>query len=263
MNIKRLFALLLAVCMILTMGACGKSGGAYTVVETLAEGEYAIGFRNNDPVGDYVVAALQVLSANGKVAELETKWFNDDVIHIDKDAGALEKLGNIPQRSFIMGLDADNFPMSYVSNGVYMGFDVELCRAVCDLLGWELKFAEVEDESKAYVHLISGNVDAVWGGMLLNPDETNYSVRCPYMEGGSVVVVLAGSGLGNLRKLSDKHIGMNEAPRYADALATTTLGTTAQITAIPDGSEVLFDSLYNGTYDAIVTDHAAALYYMR
>lgn len=263
MKAKRLFALLLAVCIILSVGACGRTGGAYTIVEVLEEGNYAIGFRNNDPTADYVEAALKVLAARGKVAELETKWFNDNVIRIDKDAGALEKLGNIPQRSFIMGLDPDNFPMSYVSNGVYMGFDVELCRAVCDLLGWELKFAEVEDEGKAYVHLISGNVDAVWGGMLLNPNEKDYSVRCPYMKGGSVIVVLAGSGLNSLRKLGDKCIGMNDAPRYAQALQGTGLSSTAQVVVMSEGSEVLFDSLYSGTYDAIVTDYAAAQYYMR
>lgn len=260
---KRLIALVLAVCLGLTLCACGNTGGAYTMVDTLISGTYALGFRNDDPVADYVEAALHVLAANGKVAELEVKWFNDDVIDIDKDAAALEKLGDVPQRSLIMGLDPDNFPMSYVSNGVYMGFDVELCRAVCDLLGWQLKFAEVEDESKAFVHLSSGNVDVVWGGMLLNADETNYQVRCPYMKGGTVLMVLAGSGLNSVRKLSDKKIGMNDAQRYSDALVTTGLGDTAQIIVTEDGSDLLFDGLYKGTYDAIITDMAAAKYYMR
>ena len=163
-----------------------------------------------------------------------------------------------------MGLDPDNFPMSYVSNGVYMGFDVELCRAVCDLLGWQLKFAEVEDESKAFVHLSSGNADVIWGGMIFDPKETSYDVRCPYMDGGCVLMVLAGSGLGSERKLAGKTIGMNEAPRYAEALAATELKTTAaQIVVVEDGNDRIFDSLYKGIYDAIITDYATAKYYMR
>lgn len=265
MNMKRMIALMLTLCMVLTLCACGKTGGAYTMVETLNEGQYAIGFRNDDPIADYVEAALQVLTANGKVAELEIRWFNDtNITHFDKDTNALAKLGDIPDRTLIMGLDPDNFPMSYVSNGVYMGFDVELCRAVCELLGWELKFCEVEDETKAFVHLYSGNADVIWGGMLLDQQETTYSVRCPYMDGGNVLMVLAGSGLGSMRKLSGKTIGMNDAPRYANALAATELKQTAgQIVVTEDGNDLVFDGLYKGMYDAIVTDYATAKYYMR
>lgn len=265
MNMKRIIPLILALCMVLTLCACGKTGGAYTMVEKLNEGQYAIGFRNDDPIADYVEAALKVLAANGKVAELEVRWFNDTgITDFDKDTNALAKVGEIPERTLIMGLDPDNFPMSYVSNGVYMGFDVELCREVCNLLGWQLQFCEVEDESKAFVHLYSGNADVIWGGMLLNQKETTYSVRCPYMDGGNVLVVLAGSGLGSVRKLSGKTIGMNDAPRYAEALATTELKQTAgQIVITEDGNDLVFDGLYKGLYDAIVTDYATAKYYMR
>lgn len=264
MKMKKLIALVLSVGTLLTLCACNKTGGAYTMVDTLTEGTYAIAFRNDDPVADYVEAAVKVLAANGKVAELEVKWFNDSCTDFEKDSNALAKLGDIPQRTLIMGLDPDNFPMSYVSNGVYMGFDVELCRAVCDLLGWQLKFAEVEDESKAFVHLSSGNADVIWGGMIFDPKETSYDVRCPYMDGGCVLMVLAGSGLGSERKLAGKTIGMNEAPRYAEALAATELKTTAaQIVVVEDGNDRIFDSLYKGIYDAIITDYATAKYYMR
>ena len=264
MKMKRLITLFLALCMVLALCACGKTGGAYTMVETLNEGQYAIGFRTDDPIADWVEAALKVLAANGKIAELEVRWFNDtNITDFPKDVNALAKMGEIPQRTLIMGLDPHNFPMSYESNGVYMGFDVELCREVCNLLGWQLKFCEVEDESKAFVHLYSGNADVIWGGMLLNQKETTFSVRCPYMDGGNVLVVLAGSGLNSLRKLGDKCIGMNDAPRYAQALQGTGLSSTAQVVVMSEGSEVLFDSLYSGTYDAIVTDYAAAQYYMR
>ncbi len=261
---KRLSALVLAVCMLLTLCACNKTGGAYTLVATLSEGKYAIGFRNDDPIADYVEAALKVLAANGKVAELEIKWFNDYCTDFSKDGNALSKLPAAEPRTLIMGLDPDNFPMSYKSNEVYMGFDVELCRAVCDLLGWTLQFCEVEDESKAFVHLYSGNADVVWGGMLLDTTEKNFSVRCPYMDGGVVLVSLAGSGLNSIRKLSGGIIGMNDAPKYMAAFKTTDLKTTAGGTVIcEEGNDVVFDNLYRGEYNAVVTDMAAAKYYMR
>ena len=262
---KKLTALVLAVCLALTLCGCGKTGGAYKQIETLTEGQYAIGFRADDPIADYVEAALKVLTANGRVADLESRWFSKTgLTDFGKDADALVKLGDIPQRTLIMGLDPDNFPMSYKSNDVYMGFDVELCRAVCDLLGWTLRFCEVEDETKAFVHLYSGNADVVWGGMLLNPDETTFEVRCPYMDGGVVLVTLADGGMGSIRKLAGATIGMNEAPKYMEAFNKTELKTTAGIIAISEeGSEVMFDRLYKGEYHAIVVDMAAAIYYMR
>jgi len=264
-KLNRLFALLLAVCMMLTLCACGQTGGAYTIVETLSEGSYAIAFRNNDPVGDYMEAAIKVLASNGKVAELETKWFGKTgVTDFEKDGSALNDLPQPAPRVMIMGLDPDNFPMSYESNGVYMGFDVEMCRAACEMLGWTLRFSEVGDESEAFVHLNSGNADVVWGGMILDTAEQNFSVRCPYMDGGCVLVVLAGSGNGSVRKLGGQVIAMNSAKRYMDALSTCELIQTAgQIVVTDDGNDMVFDRLYRGEFAGIVTDMATAKYYMR
>ena len=62
MKFQRITALLLAGCLCLTLIGCGnRSGGAYTMIETLTEGQYAIGFRNGDPAAEYVQAALKVL----------------------------------------------------------------------------------------------------------------------------------------------------------------------------------------------------------
>ena len=51
----RFFALLLCLCLLMGLCACGnRTGGAYTKIATLAEGTYGIGFRNEDPAGHYV-----------------------------------------------------------------------------------------------------------------------------------------------------------------------------------------------------------------
>ena len=43
-------------------------------------------------------------------------------------------------KTFIMGIDAEYPPFSYLdADGNYTGFDVEVCKAACDLLGWELQ----------------------------------------------------------------------------------------------------------------------------
>ena len=79
MKLQRITALLLAVCLCLTLIGCGnRSGGAYTMIETLTEGQYAIGFRNGDPAAEYVQAALKVLSAQGRIGEISVKWFGKE-----------------------------------------------------------------------------------------------------------------------------------------------------------------------------------------
>ena len=108
---KRMITLVLALCMVLTLCGCGKTGGAYKQIDTLTEGKYAIGFRADDPIADYVEAALKVLTASGRVADLEARWFNDTgLTDFGKDAQALAKLGEIPERSLIMGLDPITSP---------------------------------------------------------------------------------------------------------------------------------------------------------
>ena len=93
MKLKRVLAWVMMGCLLLTMTACGtKSGGAYTIVSTLTEGSYAIGFRNDDTTGDYVLAALKVLAAEGKIDELDVRWFGKEVSHFESDKNALKDM---------------------------------------------------------------------------------------------------------------------------------------------------------------------------
>ena len=74
----------------------------------------------------------------------------------------LDALGDIPQRTFIMGSMRSASPMSYADGDGYSGFDVELAQAVCARLGWMLQYQSIANRN-AYVELSSGNVDCAWG----------------------------------------------------------------------------------------------------
>lgn len=261
----RFTALMLCLCLLVGLCACGnRTGGAYTKIATLTEGAYGIGFRSGDPAADYVDAALKVLAAGGQIHETAIRWFGDDPTYYPGDANAMDALEPAEARTFIVGVDVDNFPMSYKSGENYGGFDVELAQQVCQFLGWELRFQEIADESQAYVELSSGNVDCVWGGMMLSAAETKFRVLGPYMDCDLVVVVLAGNRLGSLRKLEGRSVAMNDAAKYAAAAAAPELANAgAQLHTVAMGNDRLFDALVRGTYDAILTDSAAALYYMR
>ena len=47
-------------------------------------------------------------------------------------------------QKFIMGIDPEYPPFSYLGDdGDYTGFDVEICKAACEKLGWEFEVFEV------------------------------------------------------------------------------------------------------------------------
>ena len=74
----------------------------------------------------------------------------------------------------------NSFPMAYISNGEFWGLDAELAREVADLLGWDLKFQEIEKEN-VYVELSSGNIDCAWGGVALDPAEVEDGLYVQYL----------------------------------------------------------------------------------
>ena len=133
---KRIAALLLALTLCCCT-ACSKTVGSYRVVKTLSTEQFRIGFRDGDQAAVYVNAALKVLAADGTIHSLALKWFGTDNTTFDSDAGALDALGDIPQRTFIMGLNEERFPMSYADGDGYSGGDAVLAavsRSVHELL---------------------------------------------------------------------------------------------------------------------------------
>ena len=83
---------------------------------------------------------------------------------------------------FIMGIDPEYPPFSYLGDdGEYTGFDVEVCQAVCDYLGWKLEIFGVNWDEKL-VQLDSMECDCVWSGMTIldSMKEAGYVISAPY-----------------------------------------------------------------------------------
>jgi len=264
---KKILCLLLALCLSLSLAACGRSGGsAYGVrtLVTLVEQEYSLAFRTNDPTEDFVTAALEVLSAEGKVDELSVKWFGTRLISFNRNAKALEEVEeeNFP-REFIIGADINSFPMAYIANDTFWGYDIELAMAVCDLLGWDLKIQAIEKEN-VYVELSSGNIDCAWGGIALNglKDAGSFVEYGPYVNNDIVIATRNGNMLFNRLMLRGKSMAMCSTPEALDALNTqpSLSRSLGQITRLAGGTTECFQYLYSGKCDAILTDTTAIAY---
>lgn len=262
---KKLICLLLVAAMCMGLCGCDRSGFGIRIVQKLAEQEYSIAFRTDDPTSTYVIAALKALKADGTVDSLAIKWFGDKLVKIDSDAKALGEVGVITTRTFIIGVDPYAFPLAYAANGTYWGFDIELATVMCNMLGWTLQIQPIKSEN-VYIELSSGNIDCAWGGIVLNEKELaehKYEQYGPYLHNDIVVASRLSSNVRTKLMLGGKCLAM---PTTEEAMTFLTsdeklVKRLGQITRLAGGTIECFEYLYAGKCDAVLTDSLAVHYY--
>ena len=257
--VRRALAAVILISMLLGLSGCGKIVGRYRVVETLSEQSYAIGFRNDDYVRYYVEAALQELAADGTISGLANTWFIEDNTSFAERQGALGQFDGIPRRTLLVGCDPDAYPLSYLDeSGNYAGFDVELARAVCSRLGWTAQFISVKSEN-AYDELMSSNVDCVWGGMTLDPDEKDFTVLTPYLTDELVIITRADTGAKTLRGLKGASLAISVEQKYMELLQADEklMGRFGEIKRLTGGLQALLDAVNDGSASAALVSSTA------
>ena len=266
MKSKRILCAALALLMLLALTGCGDTL-SYKVrsVVTLVEQEYSLAFRNDDPLRDYVVAAIEELNAEGRVEELSRKWFGREAVSFGKKEGALSELEAPAPHTLLLGVDINSFPMAYMQSGNCWGFDVELAGVVCDRLGWTLQTIPIDKEN-VYVELYSGNIDVAWGGIALSQSELDagkYTQYGPYIDNDIVIIARDGSRITGAGNLKGRTVAMPTTPEATAALETQPklMERIGQLTRIPGGTTDCFAALYAGDCEAVLTDSTAMLYY--
>lgn len=98
-------------------------------------------------------------------------------------------------------------PMNYTDeNGEFVGFDTELATAVCEQLGVEPEFVEINWDTKI-VELDAKSIDCIWNGMTLTDDiMANTACTEAYAKNAQVVVMKAGSGYTSTADLVGKTV---------------------------------------------------------
>ena len=111
---------------------------------------------------------------------------------------------------FKMGIDAEYPPFSYLDDdGNYAGFDVEMCKAVCDLNGWKLEIVPVNWDTKL-ISLDNMEHDCVWSGMTIldSMKEAGYVLSFAYYDNTQVVLTKEGNGVASLADLAGKRVAV-------------------------------------------------------
>ena len=98
-------------------------------------------------------------------------------------------------------------PMNYTdADGNFTGFDTELATAVCEKLGVEPEFVEINWDTKV-VELDAKSIDCIWNGMTLTDDiMTNTATTKAYAKNAQVVVVKDGTDYASTADLVGKTV---------------------------------------------------------
>mgnify|MGYP000520739768 FL=1 len=163
---KRLVSAFLAGAMALSLAACGGAASTSTVASSA--------------------------SASGSAAASETAASDLDYI---KEKGKM-----------VIGYTVYE-PMNYTdADGNFTGFDTELATAVCEKLGVEPEFVEINWDTKV-VELDAKSIDCIWNGMTLTDDiMANAATTKAYAKNAQVVVVKDGTDYSSTAELVGKTV---------------------------------------------------------
>ena len=166
--------------------------------------------------------------------------------------------------TFVMGIDPEYPPFSYMGDdGEYTGFDVEICKAACDLLGWNFEVFGVNWDQKL-VQLDAGECDCVWSGMTIldSMKEAGYVISAPYYDNTQVILVKDGSNIKTSDDLAGKAVAVQlgtsgEALLAEDGDLADWAGTFGDLITC-DSFLSCFAELGGGSVDAVFVDKPVA-----
>ena len=265
---KKLFALILSAAMIMALATgCGSSKEAtYGFIdETLGVESYAIGFRiGDDELAETVSGAVQALVLNGTYDKIGENYPDiKDYLCLTADGideSKLPKEGSGDSSyTFKHGFDLDYPPYSYLQDdGTVGGFDVELCQAVCEYLGWGYEAVPFNWDAKD-MELNAGSCDCIWSGFTKEGREDDYTWGITYSNNTQGILVSSNSKIKTLADLKGKVVGVQTATSAYDMLedSQADLAATFKDLKIYETYTIAYNDLKAGAIDAIAIDMTA------
>ena len=198
-NMKKLWALLLALAMVLSLAACGGT----------SDGETATDDQTTEDTA------------------------TDETTETDSDLAYVQDKG-----SLVVGITYFT-PMDYKAEGSdeWIGFDADLAKLFAESLGVDVEFQEITWDYKVQ-ELDSKTIDCVWNGMTINDEVTAaMSVSNPYCTNYQTLVYSADraaefEGLTSLEGLNIAVESGSAGEDAAVALGATTVPVQAQSNAL-------------------------------
>ena len=243
-----------------------KAASSYHFLEEdLGVESYAIGFRKGDEeLAETVSGAVQALVLDGTYDEIGKKYPDiKDYLCLkadDIDPSTLPEKGSGDSSfTFKHGFDLDYPPYSFLQDdGSVGGFDVELCQAVCDYLGWGYESVPFNWDAKD-MELNAGSCDCIWSGFTKEGREDDYTWGITYSNNTQGILVPGDSDIKTLADLSGKIVGVQTATSAYDMLQDSQkeLADTFAELKVYETYTIAYNDLKAGAIDAIAIDMTA------
>ena len=145
-------------------------------------------------------------------------------------------------------------PMNYTdADGNFTGFDTELATAVCEKLGVEPEFVEINWDTKT-VELDAKSIDCIWNGMTITDDiQQNAACTKAYAKNAQVVVVKDGTEYASTADLVGKTVVAEAGSAGESAIADDENLAQADYISKSVQTDCLME-VAAGTADAAVLD---------
>ena len=149
-------------------------------------------------------------------------------------------------------------PLNYEDeSGELTGFETEFAKAVCEKMGVEPVFQQIDWNAKE-TELNAMSIDCIWNGMTITPERAeNMSITEPYLENRQVLVVKA----ENVEKYTESVDGAKvvaEASSAGEELAENDeFFANADFAAVQSQATALMEVL-SGTADVAIIDYVMA-----
>lgn len=170
------------------------------------------------------------------------------------------------ENTIIVGLDDTFVPMGFRDEqGDIVGFDVDLAKAVCDKLGYDVIFQSI-DWSMKETELNSKNIDVIWNGYSITEErKEKLDFSKAYLKNKQVIITLKDSDIKTKEDLKGKSVAVQGGSSSQEAVEKE-----KDIIKTFKGEElILFDSnneafmdLEAGRSDALVADEIMSRYYI-
>ncbi len=258
---KKLLTLILTVALVLSVfAACGTETAQnqeadLAIAAELTSEEYGIGFRKGSDLTATVNGYIAELKEAGILDELATKY---ELVLAESEPAETEEatLKDVDyvkaNGKMVIGI-TDYAPMNYKDEeGNWTGFDTEFALLVCEKLGVEAEFVEIDWDGK-FLALESKAIDCIWNGMTISDEVLkNTSCSVAYVKNAQVVVMTKANAEKYTDAASMKDLTFAVEAGSAGASAATDNGFENVVEAGTQTDALL--EVTSGSCDACIID---------
>lgn len=156
---------------------------------------------------------------------------------------------------YIVGVDAAFPPFTWVEQGEFKGFDIEVMKAIADLEGFEVEFRDLP-WATIITALAQGKIDIIASGLSITCERDrviDYSL--PYWEVDQAILVRADSGLNAITAFKGTVVGAQAGTTGYQWIEDNLIAEGIDIQLRPyETYEMAIRDLENGRLDAVLCD---------